>query len=621
MSASGRSRWWLGSRSRSKRSISRLASGSTEPSWSAMKTLPPERVTRASSETASSGRRTWWSTRWQPRCRTPRSRTAAPSRRPRRSARSRAPFARPPRGSRRACRRRRPRRRCGRARTRARRCRSRRRARPRCPVNGPSSRRTRSARSAAAPLLQREPQLDAHDAPPSPTSARASSSASSRVEIVPAARSSSMASRIRPISGPGSRPSSSPRTSGSGGSARRAASTTPASSGAPTNASASSAHGSVVAPEAVDGARRRLLGPARRGASAARTAAARWRSGAARAPRRRPRRAGSRVVDRVEPPVERAAERARAGRPRRAGGSPAGESRSSSARIRSPAGCVTSAADARRSASVRSSMRKPSSSSRRTARSSRSGSSTKIDSETARTTPASRSARPSCGSCGSPARDRHGDRVEGEVARREVGLDAVAERSEVDGLVDAVDDDPPRAVALRERERRAAEATGEAVRGVARIARTRRRGRAPAAAGAGRERRRRRSRPPRPPRISRRRSSIDGDPPGAARARVEPRRDLVADRAGDRACSSMRIPSPTSVTGVPAGSSSQLDGERVHRDRADDAATLALDEYLACPSCRGETRPHTRPGRCRSRSAGRRRTGARSPCSRPARAA
>src|SRR5688572_547960 len=97
----------------------------------------------------------------------------------------------------------------------------------------------------ASTLLQGEPQLDAHVRSSAETSPRASASASSRVEIVPAARSSSMTSRIRPIAGPGSSPSSSPRTSGADGSARRAASTTPASSGAPTYASASSAHGSV----------------------------------------------------------------------------------------------------------------------------------------------------------------------------------------------------------------------------------------------------------------------------------------------------------------------------------------------------------------------------------------
>ncbi len=66
MSASGRSRVWDGSRARSKRSSSRLRIGSTSPSWSTRRILPPGRVTRASSATTSSGRRTWWSTRRQP---------------------------------------------------------------------------------------------------------------------------------------------------------------------------------------------------------------------------------------------------------------------------------------------------------------------------------------------------------------------------------------------------------------------------------------------------------------------------------------------------------------------------------------------------------------------------
>ena len=43
------------------------------------------------------------------------------------------------------------------------------------------------------------------------------------------------------------------------------------------------------------------------------------------------------------------------------------------------------------------------------------------------------------------------------------------ERREVDRLVDALDDDSPRAVPLGERERRAAEASREAMRRVARI--------------------------------------------------------------------------------------------------------------------------------------------------------
>ena len=65
--------------------------------------------------------------------------------------------------------------------------------------------------------------------------------------------------------------------------------------------------------------------------------------------------------------------------------------------------------------------------------------------------------------------DMHGDRVEREVAGREVGVDPVADRCEVDGLVDAVGDHPPCSVALRQGEDRAAEAAGEAVRSLARV--------------------------------------------------------------------------------------------------------------------------------------------------------
>ncbi len=70
--------------------------------------------------------------------------------------------------------------------------------------------------------------------------------------------------------------------------------------------------------------------------------------------------------------------------------------------MRSPAGRVTSGAEWRASSTVAGSRVKPSSSSSRTARSSRNGSSSKTDADTARTTRASRSARPPCGSQGSP---------------------------------------------------------------------------------------------------------------------------------------------------------------------------------------------------------------------------
>ena len=112
-------------------------------------------------------------------------------------------------------------------------------------------------------------------------------------------------------------------------------------------------------------------------------------------------------------------------------------------------------------------MPNPSSSSNRTARSSRSGSSRKIDSETARMTPAARSARPSCGSCVSPVRTDTAIalNVKSRVARS--ASIPVADRREVDRLVDAVRDDPPRSVPLGEREDRPAEAAGEAIRCVA----------------------------------------------------------------------------------------------------------------------------------------------------------
>ena len=63
----------------------------------------------------------------------------------------------------------------------------------------------------------------------------------------------------------------------------------------------------------------------------------------------------------------------------------------------------------------------------------------------------------------------HRDGVEGEVTRREVGVDPLADRREVDGLVHAVHHDPPGSVPLGERKDRPAEATCEAVRRVARV--------------------------------------------------------------------------------------------------------------------------------------------------------
>ena len=66
-------------------------------------------------------------------------------------------------------------------------------------------------------------------------------------------------------------------------------------------------------------------------------------------------------------------------------------------------------------------------------------------------------------------RDALGDRVEREVPRREITVDPLGERREVDGLLDSHVDDAPRAVPFREREHDAAEAPREAVRRLARI--------------------------------------------------------------------------------------------------------------------------------------------------------
>src|SRR5262245_45112028 len=249
-------------------------------------------------------------------------------------------------------------------------------------------------------LLQRQPQLETH-APSVAASERARSSASSRVEIVPAARSSSMASRIRPTAGPGSIPSSSPRRRGSLGSERLAASTTPASSGAPTYASASSAQGSVSRlnrwierGEESSGLRARRRAAAYRFSSFEIGSRDRLGPNTTTSRKFRSSRASSRGSSAPPSGSSRPTSSSRR--------KPPAESRASSASVRSPAGFVTTETDARRSACVCASMRKPSSSSKRTARRSRTGSSTKTASETARTTPARRSTPPPWGSWTAP---------------------------------------------------------------------------------------------------------------------------------------------------------------------------------------------------------------------------
>ena len=112
-------------------------------------------------------------------------------------------------------------------------------------------------------------------------------------------------------------------------------------------------------------------------------------------------------------------------------------------------------------------MRNPSSSSKRTARRRRSGSSRKIDSDTALIDAGFEVGAPVVRIVRLARSHVDGDRVEGEVAGREIGVDPLADRREVDGLVDAVRDDAPRTVPLGQREDRAPEAAGEAARGLA----------------------------------------------------------------------------------------------------------------------------------------------------------
>ena len=92
--------------------------------------------------------------------------------------------------------------------------------------------------------------------------------------------------------------------------------------------------------------------------------------------------------------------------------------------IRSPETSSTLAASSRICASVCSSGSRPSCETNRRPRTSRSGSSAKLDGETVRSVFASRSARPPCGSTSVAVGEAPRHRVDGEVAAREILLDA-----------------------------------------------------------------------------------------------------------------------------------------------------------------------------------------------------
>ena len=152
--------------------------------------------------------------------------------------------------------------------------------------------------------------------------------------------------------------------------------------------------------------------------------------------------------------------------------------------------------------------------------------------------------------------DPNGDRVEREVARRQIRVDPARERCEVDGLLGSFHDDAPGSMALGERERRAAEASSRSGSRLPSARGRRRRRRARVARAGDRGSRHRRSTPPR-----RRESRRSGRRSSRVTrfARVEPVSSPVAISypivPATRACSSIRIPSPTSVTGVPAATS------------------------------------------------------------------
>ena len=328
------------------------------------------------------------------------------------------------------------------------------------------------------------------------------------------------------------------------------------------------------------------------------------RSAAARAPGPESRRDGSRGSRRApRGRPRRAIRRARpAGRARRAGGSPSTERRSSSPRMRSPAGCETRAAWPRTSASVAGSQRNPSSSSRRTARSRRK----RIGAEDAGGDGPDRARRedrrrPPNGSTSSAAADRPRERVDREVAGGEVFLDRPGERREVH-RPPVGERRPPRAVTLGEGKRRAAHRARECAR--------------------------------RSDRVPARDVDVDDGPP----------EQLVAERAAD----DPGVTAGDRVEDQPAATSSIVELPRASRriranpahelvvDRAGDAGVLLGAQAVAeqrhrrslRPSAR-EARPRTSPSRpCRRRGSARRRRGPRCrsdragsrPRSRPARA-
>ena len=195
----------------------------------------------------------------------------------------------------------------------------------------------------------------------------------------------------------------------------------------------------------------------------------------------------------------------------------------SSAKIRSPETRSSPPAAARAAAAVAGSIAKPSASARRATRTTRSGSSL----ERARTGHAQHprvEVRAAAGGVDEvAARERLGDRVDGEVAQPQVRVQrAAVHRAEVDAPAPVRRQDPPRAELLRQREHRAARRPAR---------------RAVAAAGRRPRRRRSRSSTGRPSRRSR-----TAPPTIQAGSPREGRADAQRPRAG----------SPIAVRAAPA---------------------------------------------------------------------
>ena len=352
----------------------------------------------------------------------------------------------------------------------------------------------------------------------------------------------------------------------------------------------------------------------------------------------------------------RAAPRARAARPRVAPSSLiSSRPRSASRRGDDPAQldehALRRAARERRGAaraaarSVSGSGSRPSSTATRTSRSTRSGSSANALGPAMRRRPAAQVGEAAERVDRLAARERLGDRVDGEVAQRQVGLErAAAQRLDVDLPGASRAPTTRQAPNSSESAKHAAPpaARGDRARRLAPGRRRRpRRGRASRAPARGRGSRRRRATPRGPPSASRaqprsgvshalaRSTLADAVAVVDARhARRQPAGDLVVDRAqpprdllgGDPlARPARRSAPPARRAGARAlGVGAEVDRHVVHAHRADQrAAARRRRARRRCSTARAASRRRSRSAARRARCRARRRSAARSRRSRP----